>query len=165
VDRPLRQLDPAVVKVWTVAGAIITLPMLLPGILVLGATGGHVAGWVLVAVAVVVIIVSTLVVPRWRYAHTFWGVDDGVLRVRRGVVFRSHAAVPLFRIQHIDLQQGPIDRWAGLQQLTVHTASPAADVTLPGIDAAEAETLRAELLRMARVAVQRYGVGEASDAV
>ena len=161
----MRKLDPAVVKVWTVVGLLSTLPLLVPPAIVLVAADGHLVGWILLAVAAAVVVVAAGVTPRWRYAHTFWAVEDGVLRVQRGVVFRAQSAVPVFRIQHIDLQQGPLDRWAGLQQLTVHTASPAADVQLPGVAADEAAELRTHLLALARVAVQRYGVGEVSDAV
>jgi len=87
------------------------------------------------------------------------------VHVHLGLVFRTQAAVPVFRIQHIDLQQGPLDRWAGLQQLTVHTASPAADVALPGIAADEAVALRATLLEQAHDAAERFGTGDARDAV
>lgn len=160
----MRPLDPAVVRVWTLLGLAAAVPLLAPGVVVL-VVSGHVVGWVLVGVAVAAVVLLAGVVPRLRYARFRFGVNDGVLHVRRGVVIRSESAVPVFRIQHIDLQQGPLDRWAGLQQLVVHTAAPAADVTLPGVAADEAAALRTDLLERSREAVARHGIGETSDAV
>jgi uncharacterized protein len=160
----VRPLDPAIVRVWTVLGLVAMVPFVVPGVVVLAVTG-HALGWVLLGLVLIVGVVLAGVVPRLRYGRFRFGVADGVLHVHRGIVIRSESAVPVFRIQHIDLQQGPLDRWAGLQQLVVHTAAPAADVSLPGIATEEAAALRTRLLELSREAVARHGAGEVSDAV
>lgn len=45
---------------------------------------------------------------RWRYAVT----DDGV-ELRHGLIVHHESSIPHFRVQHIDIDQGPLDRWRG----------------------------------------------------
>jgi hypothetical protein len=69
------------------------------------------------------------------------GTDQ--LRVVRGYMFYSDTIVPFGRIQHIDVDQGPIDRRYGLSKLTVHTAGHHnSTVTLPGLVHADALAMR-----------------------
>ena len=57
---------------------------------------------------------------RWR--RTLWRLDERGLQVRRGLVWRSEVLVPRSRLQHLDLERGPIERRFGLATLVVHTA-------------------------------------------
>lgn len=161
----MQQLDPAIRRVWRLVGALAAAPLPAAGAVVLVLSGGHIAGWIVLAVGVLALGLGAGVVPDLRYRHFRWSFDGGVLRIARGVVLRTEAAIPAFRIQHIDLEQGPLNRWMGLQQLTVHTAASAADVTLPGISAGDAPALRSRLLEESRAAVARFRMGDVSDAV
>jgi membrane protein YdbS with pleckstrin-like domain len=42
--------------------------------------------------------------------------------VQRGLIWRSEVLVPRTRVQHLDLERGPIERRFGLATLVVHTA-------------------------------------------
>lgn len=57
---------------------------------------------------------------RWR--RTRWRLDDRGLQVRRGLVWQSEVLVPRTRVQHLDLERGPIERRFGLATLVAHTA-------------------------------------------
>ncbi|HQZ31526.1 MAG TPA: PH domain-containing protein [Arenimonas sp.] len=57
---------------------------------------------------------------RWR--RTRWMLDERGLSVQRGLVWRSEVLVPRTRVQHLDLERGPIERRFGLATLVVHTA-------------------------------------------
>lgn len=88
-------------------------------------------------------------IPARKYRH--WGYDMGTdrLRVVRGYMFYSDTVVPFGRIQHIDVDQGPIDRRYGLATLTVHTAGTHnSTVALPGLAHADALDMR-EAIRLA----------------
>ncbi len=74
------------------------------------------------------------------------------LRVVRGLWWRSDSMVPFGRVQHIDVDRGPLERYYGLATLTVHTAGThGASVHLPGLlhdDAlAMRDTIRAHIKR------------------
>ncbi|MBK5911247.1 hypothetical protein CCR85_07035 [Rhodothalassium salexigens] len=69
---------------------------------------------------------------------------------RTGLLRRRRVAVPFGRIQHVETQRGPVERWFGLASVRVYTAgAEAADVALVGLDAAIAERLHQLLLAQA----------------
>lgn len=75
---------------------------------------------------------------RWGYAFT-----DRELHVASGWLTRVHTIVPVSRVQHIDVSQGPIERSAGVATLSLHTAGTENSlVVLPGISRARAEEIR-----------------------
>lgn len=75
---------------------------------------------------------------RWGYAFT-----DRELHVASGWLTRTHTVVPVSRVQHIDVSQGPVERNAGVATLSLHTAGTEGSlVKLPGISRARAEQIR-----------------------
>lgn len=75
---------------------------------------------------------------RWGYAFT-----DRELHVAQGWLTRMHTIVPVSRVQHIDVSQGPIERSAGVATLILHTAgTEGSRVILPGISRQRAEEIR-----------------------
>jgi membrane protein YdbS with pleckstrin-like domain len=92
--------------------------------------------------------------PRASYRHWRYQVAADALELRHGVVRRVHSAIPYFRVQHIDVAQGPVERAVGLARLVVHTASAGTDATIPGVAAGDAEGLR-------RLILARAGSGDA----
>ena len=91
-------------------------------------------------------------VPATRYNARGYQISVDRLRVVRGLLFRSDTVVPFGRVQHIDLHQGPIDRFFGIATLTLHTAgNHNAIVSLPGLGEALAremrETIRSHIRR------------------
>lgn len=80
---------------------------------------------------------------RWGYRM---GADE--LRVARGWLFRTDTIVPFVRVQHIDVGQGPIERWFGLSHLVVHTSGTHnSTVTLPGLQSDLAASMREAIRR------------------
>lgn len=144
-----QQLAPRVLALWRVGGAIPFAFLLLPAIGVGIGVGG--LAWLapLGVVAVAALVAGPL--PGLRYARWRWRMTDQALELEHGVVFRQVRALPYFRIQHIDVEHGPLDRWLGLARLEVHTASVTA--TLPGLPATEAPGIRVALLALAGSAV------------
>jgi membrane protein YdbS with pleckstrin-like domain len=82
----------------------------------------------------------------WRF--TFWRLDDDGLEIRKGVLFRHRIIVPLSRVQHADVSQGPLQRFFDLGTLTVHTAGTSnASVELAGLNHGIAVRLRDAIIR------------------
>lgn len=148
VDTPL---SPRVVALWRAGWLIATAILLVPA-LILAVAATDLSTAVRLGLPLVVGlggVVLSIVVPaaqyrNWRYAVT----DDGV-ELRHGVLVRHESSIPHFRVQHIDLGQGPLDRWRGIVKLSISTASPASDGSLPGIEPHRAEELRARILARA----------------
>ncbi len=86
--------------------------------------------------------------PSLAFEAHRWRLDAQALRVRAGVWWRDDVAVPLGRVQHVDLRQGPLDRLFGLARVSIYTAAgQGADAEIVGIAKADAELLRERLVR------------------
>ena len=119
----------------------------------LAALGGRVhsltAGWWAVAlVSGLVFAAAGLWVAQQRYAryrvqyHPLAGVC-----LYDGVWWETETWVPIARLQHLDVQQGPLDRRWGMATLSLHTAGTHDHVLrIRGLPLAQAHALRAALL-------------------
>lgn len=91
-------------------------------------------------------------IPGRRYAAWRYRVTPDALRLDRGVMFRVESVVPYTRIQHVDTEQGPLERMLGLSHVTVHTASGSgSSLTIPGLTPADGHALREHLALLAGV--------------
>jgi uncharacterized protein len=64
-------------------------------------------------------------------------------------MFLRFVAVPYGRMQLVDINRGPVDRFLGLSELRFVTAAASTGVTIPGLEAAEADALRDRLVALA----------------
>ena len=143
----LTALDPAFVTTSRILSALSLLPFVI-GAGVLEIARVLPPGSFLVPILLLYGFIA-FVVPARKYRH--WGFDMGTDRIRivRGYMFYHDTIVPFGRIQHIDVDQGPIDRRYGLATLTVHTAgNHNSKVALPGLSHADALAMR-EAIRAA----------------
>lgn len=82
-----------------------------------------------------------------RHRRVRLRLDGDGLHVRQGVCWRSETLVPRTRVQHIDLERGPLLRRHGLATLVVHTAGTRLHaVRVIGLEAALARRLRDALV-------------------
>lgn len=143
----LTPLDPAYVTTTRIASALGLVPFVI-GAGVLEFAQVMPGGTFLVPILLLYVFM-VFVVPARKYRH--WGYAMGAdrLRVVRGYMFYHDTVVPFGRIQHIDVDQGPIDRRYDLSTLTVHTAgNHNSTVALPGLRHADALAMR-EAIRAA----------------
>ena len=85
--------------------------------------------------------------PHWEYNSWSYRVGDQILELRYGVVWQVAVAIPLLRLQHVDLHRGPLERRWGLASLQVYTAGTRdASHRLPGLDITTAERVRDRLM-------------------
>lgn len=140
-EEHLTKLDPAYVTTRRIANGIFLLPFKI-GAMILEIVHLLPYGAVIIPILVLSIYIGW-VIPARKYKH--WGYDLGTdrLRIVRGYMFYHDTVVPFGRVQHIDVDQGPIDRRYGLAKLTVHTAgNHNASVTLPGLRHEDAIAMR-----------------------
>lgn len=138
-----QRVSPRLVTVRLITTAA-TLAVPLVGTVVLAALTGVAWLWALPAAVLALGIWIAVVVPRQVHAIGYAERDDDLL-VRKGVLFRSLVVVPYGRMQFVDVQAGPLDRWGGIAKVQLHTASPASDAVIPGLPPQEATRLRDRL--------------------
>lgn len=146
---PDERLRPAVIGYWWCSS--------LAGTAVLAALGWFLArpllaehwdGWqpgyeLLLLVGLGVLVFANVVAPplawyRWRFR-----CHDDMLWMRYGILFVEERAVPVRRMQHVDLMRGPVERLFGLATLVVFTAgNEGSAFRVPGLSAGRARELR-----------------------
>jgi len=146
----LTPVDPAFRHVLRIATLLNALPLaiaaMLADIFLVRAIDGPyglltVLGWLLGGLAIAIL--PSRRAQRWGYR-----IGEGQLRVAHGWLFRTDTIVPFVRVQHIDVGQGPVERWFGLAHLVVHTSGTHnSTVTLPGLPADLAAAMRETIRR------------------
>lgn len=99
------------------------------------------------AVLAVLIVVVAVFYTSWRF-HTFRITEDDV-EVRSGILFRTQRRAPLDRVQGVNLTRPMIARLLGMAKLEVVGAGTDANVKLEYLSTANAEAVRADILRLA----------------
>ena len=153
-DGELTRLHPNYAHTLRVQTALMAIPFLIGSLVLEGIMREHallptgvIAGTVmLIAIALIIRI------PSRRYNARGYQISADRLRVVRGLLFRSDTVVPFSRVQHIDVEQGPLERFFGIATLTLHTAgNHNASVTLPGLS----EPLAREMRESIRAQIRR----------
>jgi putative membrane protein len=112
-----------------------------------GIVANGLIGWALIGLAVVIVLVVFGFWLAWRM-HSF-RVTHEALEVRSGILFRSHRSARLDRIQGINLARPVFARLFGTAKLDVSVAGQSGNVDLSYLGSAQADRLRADLLRLA----------------
>ena len=147
-------LDSRVVSVWRIS-SLIGIALLLLGLLMaaLVVVVREPAYWRWVAAFWLAIAAFFFWFCFWyppRYYRS-WGyrIDAKVLETRSGRLIQRTRLLPLSRLQHVDIERGPIERAFGLASLVLHTAGThSANIRVPGLEADEATRLRDRLIEI-----------------
>lgn len=76
-----------------------------------------------------------------------YAVREQDLLFHEGLLWKSTTVIPRNRIQHIETENGPLERWYGLVTLKCYGAGgQQADLVIPGLNEALGERLRQYLL-------------------
>ena len=148
---PAYRVAPAAVWLWAaegalgsllVAAAVLSVALLLPDdaprLLSLLAT---VAGWLLVPMALVWVVVQ----PIWRYRVHRWEVTTDAVYTLEGWLTRTWRIVPVARIQTVDTTRGPLQQLLGLASISVRTASHAGSTSIEQLAAPTATAVAHDL--------------------
>ncbi|MFD6857420.1 PH domain-containing protein [Rhodococcus sp. NPDC060090] len=147
---PAWRPSPKARALWAINAALMWVPIVIAqvvwGVLDSGRIGWHIAA------AVATVVVAGLhvgVVPLWRYRVHRWEISDTAVHTRSGWLTQERRIAPISRIQTVDTERGPIDRWLGLATVTVTTASSAGAVEITALDTAVADDTVARLTAIA----------------
>lgn len=142
-----RRVSPKLIVVETVGGIILLLATAAGAALFWFVLDVPWLGVVLAAIAIGAL-VNLILVPR-RVRSIGYQLRDDDLLFRRGIMWQRFVAVPYGRMQLVDINRGPIARLLGLSELKFVTAAASAGVTIPGLLAADADSLRDHLVETA----------------
>lgn len=142
---PLERGQLGVMRVHAGISAVVLIAGGIAAEIVLARVLGLPSGLALVPLALL-LIYPTFIAPARRYNAWGYAMSEEELRLAHGVWTKVETHVPLARVQHIDVSQGPIERSFGVCRLLLHTAGTANSlVRLPGLSRATAEAIRDEV--------------------
>jgi membrane protein YdbS with pleckstrin-like domain len=150
------QLDPRKIQLDRITGwittAVVSLGFLF-GATIFALAGDDVPAWIRFGVLIlwlpltIGLAVIAYLWPPVEHRHARYRIDDELIEIQRGVVWRMSIAVPRSRVQHLDVTQGPVQRRFGLGVLVIYTAGTEhSQVTLDGLAYEVAQELRDRLL-------------------
>jgi membrane protein YdbS with pleckstrin-like domain len=151
-DEALTRVDPNYKIALRISVGLTAIPLVIGSVFldaVLSAAGE--GGWPLpfgTIIGVVVFLALALIIrlPGRRWLARGYNMSADRLRVVKGILWRSDTVVPFGRVQHIDVDQGPIERALDIATLTLHTAgNHNSSVTLPGLKHQVASDMREDI--------------------
>ena len=144
-DVQFEKLDPAYKKVsiyiTTIIFAIILMAYLIVGIFV---DVLYQYPWILLVVVAWSVLTGLFILLAVKgYEYEGFAVREKDILFQSGIFFRSTLIIPFNRVQHCEIEHGPIDRMFGLAALSLFTAGgSASDLSIPGLTQDKAAALK-----------------------
>jgi membrane protein YdbS with pleckstrin-like domain len=150
---PAERLDPRAKVLWRITGTLGALPLLAAGAFASWASLRVVEVPLLLGVvpflaALGLVVVLAAVVPDLRWRRWRYEIREDEVDLQRGIVWVSRTLVPLARIQHVDTQNGPLQRRFGLATVVFYTA--AGPNQIPELSAPVAAQVRDRIAELTR---------------
>ena len=86
---------------------------------------GYLATAVYIVSALVVLwrLLALIIYPAIEYRQWFYSISEDRVEIRHGIFFIKNSIIPIIRIQHVTVEQGPIYRRFGLYNVVISLAS------------------------------------------
>ena len=141
------------VVVFTIIAVNLTLNLVAIGslqALLNSAVAAAISGFVLFGA------VLSLILPKPMWRSKGYQLREHDVHYRRGIIWRRVVSLPYVRVQHVQLESGPVERYFKLATLKFYTAGGgSADMSIPGLPYGTASKIRAYV-------IERTGVGDES---
>ena len=145
------KLDKKAITSWRM-GRILRLPIWIV-VCAAAFVGGMflpVAGGIVKTAAIVLAvykIAGLIIYPQIEYKQWGYKISEDRVDIRHGIFFVKHTIVPVVRIQHITVSQGPINRKLDLYEVEMSLASESFEIPCLSKDVADeiADNLKSRL--------------------
>lgn len=141
-----QQLDPRSIRMWRVS-RVITLAVLIvifvtTMILLDGYSGRFtrpLTGLLVSGAVLVLQLINVVVYPLIEYRQWAYLITPDRIEIKKGIFFHSTRIIPISRIQHVTVAEGPLARHYKLARIIIHTAG--GSQAIEGLDRATALTI------------------------
>lgn len=148
-----KQLHLDYIKVYRISGLIsngIFLTLIIAYfIIALAQDWTLLPGWISLIVFGITLVLFTWTIPEIKYKRFHYELFDDELEIQSGLIFISNVLVPMVRVQHVELESGPLMRKYDLASVSVVTA--ATTHTISGLKQEEAQKLKLRIGILAKV--------------
>lgn len=146
------QLPERVVPYWRVSSVLGSAPFVI-GLAAAGLLIPGLPTWatvLLVGLPLLLTISDIISVPPRRRQIWWYAIGEEQIDLQHGWLIVTRTVIPMTRVQHVSLEQGPLAARFDLAQLQIHTA--AGSVIIPALDRAEGDRIRQRIADLARIA-------------
>ncbi len=145
-----KRISKKALSVWRINGLIHTgIYMAIAALLTFLAMLFDWPGWVIIifwGIAVLRFVYSVIIFPALSYKQWRYEVRETEIELQQGLFIVERTLVPMVRVQHVDISQGPIMKKYGLSSIGISTAATVHEI--PALENGEAEELRHYISRM-----------------
>lgn len=100
-----------------------------------------------VPVFLICLMLLVFVLVRLGFHRKAYALRERDVYFKEGLFWKSITSIPFNRVQHVEVKQGPIDRYFGLAKLIIYTAGgSASDLSIPGLELDQAQNVKAFIL-------------------
>lgn len=103
--------------------------------------------WIPVIFMILSIPYEVFLAPKWEYETTRYQINETNIQIIHGKIFNSKVLIPMRKVQHIELEQGPIVKRYQLMSIIISTAAGTHNIS--GIEESIAEQVCQEINRYA----------------
>lgn len=97
----------------------------------------------LIVAALVLLAIASFVIVVFGFKKKLYAVRERDIVYQSGLFWRTFTVLPYKRVQHAEVQQGPIDRMFELGKLNIYTAGGASsDMSISGLEINQAQSLK-----------------------
>ncbi len=146
-----QKLDKRVLVSWRIArviGILIVGAILIGALVIVSRLSFFetymVYGYIAVGIILSYMLLALFLFPAIEYRQWGYIISDDRIEIRHGIFLIKITVIPIVRVQHITISQGPINRKLGISTINVHTASGVFGIE--GISSEDASTM-AEMLK------------------
>lgn len=103
--------------------------------------------WIPITLTILSIPYELILDPKWRYESRRYRICETDIQIKKGKFFQKRILIPMRKVQHIELEQGPIVKRHQLMTVTISTAAGVHHIS--GIAEDVAENICIEINRFA----------------
>ncbi len=97
-----------------------------------------------------IVLILALIMPGLMWKSQGYQLRDNDVHYKHGIIWRAVTSLPYVRVQHVELESGPVERLFKLATLKFYSAGGgSADMKIPGLPFATASKIRAFVLKQA----------------
>lgn len=149
-------LSPAYKKMFFVSALVVVISVIVVNLVLnLLATGSLQAvmssfGAMIAGGFLLLTVAMGLTLPNFLWRSKGYQLREHDLHYRRGVIWHRVTSLPYIRVQHVELESGPVERYFKLATLKFYTAGGgSADMKIPGLPFGTASKIRSYVMERA----------------
>lgn len=82
------------------------------------------------------------------FRHKGYALRQRDINYKSGLIFRDITALPFNRVQHCEINEGPLERMFGLSSIKIFTAGgSSSDLEIPGLSKSKAEIIKGFIVK------------------